>query len=534
MTIHEEGLSKEDKEELMPCEVTRHGRRNEKVFREDAYNPDGPDLINPRRKAPPRPPTQPASSYMNSHDNEEPPQQTVPRQDPHAHMFRNQRKPSSESILDATVVPNPPPVAPPAAPAPQPTSRSPRPPPMGMFLNEKTGGSHTVDTSLLDSFPSPAATGPPPPPVGDYLADVEHTGADSFHVEPVVEGWNSRGIPGPPPVGMFLKEHVGEIELPDGFGSSSSPPPPPAFAQSQAAATSPAASTQQQVTPFSSPPRSGMSMMQTMKSLWQGQAPNVRRTLLVANVAIFAYQCITTSWILIGQRSTPAWPHALTGTAAISGQPLLRDWMFTPRLATWQPHRYLTAGLVHSGILHLLLNLDLMRHAPSKLERTTGSDVYGTTFWLAVVAGNCGHALWGDAVSATGAAAGVAGLYGLYAVYEGMQAKNDKPRQQQVLANVAKGLGRQLVYGLCLPRMFSNAAQLSGFFAGAAAGLMFYLATPKTPGQRNMAVWSCWLGVALYAASRPTWRTAPLLVLRSLIQPGSLTMGRARTYLKGL
>lgn len=169
--VHDEGLSREDKDELMPCEVQRHGRRNEKLFREDAVNPDGPDIISPHRGAP-RPPTKPASAYVNVHEEVD---STMPG--PPAHMFarnnnNNHRK--IENFVDATVVsdsaPPPPPVYQEAPqPAPVPSARaSPGPPPVGMFNRD------TVDTSLLNlDFGESSAprSAPGPPPVGTSWAN---------------------------------------------------------------------------------------------------------------------------------------------------------------------------------------------------------------------------------------------------------------------------------------------------------------------------------------------------------------------------
>ena len=264
--------------------------------------------------------------------------------------------------------------------------------------------------------------------------------------------------------------------------------------------------------------------------------PDARRALMAIATVIFAYQVLTTSFFLLSQRSLPFFPHALTGTAAISGQPLLRDWMFTNRLASWQPHRYLTAGFVHSGMLHLLLNMDAIRFLPQNLERTVGSDVFGTTFLLSTIAGHLGHSLWGDAVSATGAGAGIAGLYGLFTIYEILSGRTQGGKSKEVLQTVGQGMGRQLIYSLCLPRMFSSASTISGFLTGITAGLIFHMAAPKgnAAGSKNMAVWSVWLGGLSALLFVPTLRSAPLMVLRSLFQPGSLTMGRSRMMYKGI
>jgi membrane associated rhomboid family serine protease len=259
---------------------------------------------------------------------------------------------------------------------------------------------------------------------------------------------------------------------------------------------------------------------------------DARGGLLILTGAAFAYQVLTTAFILLSQRSVSVWPHSLTGTAPASAQPLMRDWMFTSRLAKWQPHRYLTAGFAHSGILHLLLNTDAIRTLPERLEQSVGADVYGTTFALSLIAGHYGHSIWGGAISATGAGAGIAGVYGLSLIHELLRGQSGSEDRQKTIRSAGLGLGRQLLYGLCLPRMFSTAATFSGFLAGIVAGSVFTLASsPTTSGgnQRNMAVFAVWFASLSAFFLVPTLRSAPFLFLQSLFQPGSLsTMGRSR------
>ena len=332
--------------------------------------------------------------------------------------------------------------------------------------------------------------------------------------------WLPPSQPGPPPVGLFLTDETG------GPNRSRETQESVSFESATGGGSSPA--TYQA-------PSSSSGFLDSLKNIRQGQLPKVRSSLVLLNVILFTYQFLSTAYTLVGQRSTPIWPNAVTGNVAVSVQPLMRDWIFTSRLASWQPHRYLTSGFVHSGILHLILNMDSFRRIPGNLEETVGSDVFGTTVLLALVGGHFAHGVWGDAIGATGLGAGIAGLYGLFGVYEFMKVKNNPNGQKQVALSVGKGLGRQLVYGLCLPRMFSNWANLGGFAAGIAGGLVFHgTKDSSSGGKRNVAVMAVWIASLSAILLLPQLRTAPLLILRSLVQPGSLTAGRTRLFYKSI
>ena len=555
--VHEDGMSQEDKDELMPCEVKRYGRVNEKVQRGEAYNPDGPPLHNPMRKPPPRRPSKPASAYMGVHDEVE----DTTRQAP-AHLFqRHERK---KPVVDARVIPSEPERISDqqfqqhqSANSFQPHEYGPKgqAPPMGMFLDERTGGNRARAVPASVST-APPRTSPAAPPMG-LFQDAELKAPSVAPIESPSSSSSGRRTPGPPPVGLFLKDHVDTSllesfveEPPTTIGPSEVASPPMATFSTPSAASSEvdshvpatfstfsaASSASQSFGGFQKSFASSSSFSLQPRKFAENYMRDVRSSLMVANGAVFIYQVLTTAFMLMSQRSVPFWPHSLTGTAPASAQPILRDWMFTRRLAAWQPHRYLTAGFVHSGVLHFLLNTDAFRIFPEKLEQTVGADVYGTTFALSLVAGHLGHSIWGGAVSATGAGAGIAGLYGLCLVHEFIRGQNGGADRQSTLRSVGFGLGRQILYGLCLPRMFSTAATISGFLSGIVAGAVFTSSSSSSGAvggdrPRNMAVFAVWLASLSALVLLPDLRSAPLLVLQSLFQPGSLsTMGRGRFY----
>lgn len=473
--VHEDGMPKNQKDELMPCEVKRHGRINERVMREDGYNNDADPPLKvfqaSRQQSRMRLPNKPASAYMASHDSA--PSSRGNSYLPNGGTSTHDYNGGQEKVCPIPVSP----IQQSSVPASAPATRSPGPPPVGMFLQQET----------MDIF------------------GVGNSGHDTI----------SSGQPGPPPVGMFLDQA-------DEASSSYSEPAVSSFSDATGS------------TGYDTRPTflSENGLIQRLQEIRQKHLPDARSAIITFNIAFFIYHVLVTCFFLMGKKSVSIWPNALTGATAVAGQPLMRDWMFSTRLGNWQPHRYLTAGFLHSGILHLILNLDSIRKIPGQLERKMGSDVFGTVFLISIVTGHVGQAMWGEAINLTGASGGIAGLYGLFTVSEFLKTKNDRKTQQQIAMSVGKGVGRLFLYGLCLPRMFSNAAHLTGFFAGMVSGLVFTLIGPSdgssAPNRRNTAVMAVWVAATVALLCQPQWRSAPLLVLRSLVQPGSLTTGRVR------
>ena len=220
--------------------------------------------------------------------------------------------------------------------------------------------------------------------------------------------------------------------------------------------------------------------------------------------------------------------------------PLTRDWWFTARAATTQPHRYLTAGLLHGSVLHWAVNMDALRRTPAWLETGLGSAVFGTTYLMAMAAGNAGHAFWNpDNTACLGASGGICGLYGLMFVALAQMGN------QRAASQVLRGMARTIVAGLLLANI-SNASHVAGFVAGMVVGLVVgptyqksYAARRKwslqvdsysrgyrsamgfgvEPRAGRVPIWILWGAFLAYGLFNPTWRAAPQLAWRTLVRP---------------
>jgi membrane associated rhomboid family serine protease len=276
---------------------------------------------------------------------------------------------------------------------------------------------------------------------------------------------------------------------------------------------------------------------------------------MILNILLFLYQTITTLDFL-RQRHPEYWPsHAASMLAdtlvgsSLPG-PLVRDFAFSPHLAKMQPHRYLTSGFLHGGILHLLVNLDTWRRQPAWLETGLGAPLYLTTFFISIVAGNLGLARGIsnnplDPAWCLGASGGICGLYGL------MYASLIRMGNREAARRIFRGMATLTLASLFLESV-STLSHIGGFVAGVVMAIFFspsykknYMmrrknSTEYDPAPRDfrqamgfgiMATERGMLPLALlwaalacaWALAGPTFRAMPALVLKGFLFPGSLS-----------
>jgi membrane associated rhomboid family serine protease len=279
------------------------------------------------------------------------------------------------------------------------------------------------------------------------------------------------------------------------------------------------------------------------RSLDDSSALPARNTIVAACVLGFIYQSFDT--LLTLKRRFPSyWPQqafsmivdTLIGSTVNQGS-FTTNWIFHPIMARAQPHRYITAGFLHGGIVHLLLNMDSIRRMPDWLETGLGAGLYLSTFLTSIVTGHISHTYFDDFKSAClGASGGIMGLYGL--MYVCLVRMGNSRAAWLVL----RGLAWLLVYGFALGGI-SNAAHFGGFLGGVVMGISFGpryrssyallrknslevdnsprdyrsvmgLGTKATSGIFPLSVF--WAVCVLSLLSQPRLRSAPLMALRGL------------------
>lgn len=285
----------------------------------------------------------------------------------------------------------------------------------------------------------------------------------------------------------------------------------------------------------------------------QQQQP-ARNALIVLNVLMYLYQALNGIYA-IHQRHSSLWKQyavpivldSIWGSAAPS--PFTMDFVFSQRWSLKQPHRYVTSGFLHGGLVHLLLNMDALRRLPAWLETGLGRPLYLTTFLVSIVTGNLCYALLAiDSPAMThalclGASGGICGLYGL--MYVSLVRMGNLTASNRVL----KGMGMLLFYGLFMESI-SNAAHVGGFVGGLAVALLCGPSSyPKSytlrrkwslevdpfsrdygqvmgfgvrPARGLLSLKAFWFVVVMIAVWQPQWRTMPLLVWKGLRHPGSV------------
>jgi membrane associated rhomboid family serine protease len=275
---------------------------------------------------------------------------------------------------------------------------------------------------------------------------------------------------------------------------------------------------------------------------------------MTLQLLFFVYQTVAAvNFIRLGHPEYwPSHAFAMIGDALMGTSvrgPVLMDFGYSNALAQNQPHRFLTSGFLHGGILHLLVNLDTMRRQPSWLETGLGAPLYVTTFLISVVGGNLAH-FFGindpfDRTLVLGASGGICGLYGL------MYGSLVRMGNAKAASRIVRGMAIMIVSGFFVESI-SSMSHIGGFLCGVAMSIFFspsyrkdysmrrknsaeFDAYPRDfrqvmgfgvmPTERGMLPLSLlWAGaVVALVATRSEFRQMPALVAKGLLFPGSLT-----------
>jgi len=168
------------------------------------------------------------------------------------------------------------------------------------------------------------------------------------------------------------------------------------------------------------------------------------------------------------------------------------DFIHQKVLTRYQPHRYLTAGLLHGSLWHLLLNMRYLSRIPRWVEDNGGSDgkgwctgwpLYITTYLLSIIVGNRVHdyAAGGKVLSSISAGSGAAaaglgrmclgasgGICGLNGLRFGMLRRMENRIESKAVLKDMLVLG---VIGALVDGV-SNAAHVGGFICGLGVAML--------------------------------------------------------------
>ena len=277
-----------------------------------------------------------------------------------------------------------------------------------------------------------------------------------------------------------------------------------------------------------------------------------KTALIGLQILFYMYQIITT--ITMVRRKFPSyWPeHAMEmivdsvwGSAVVNG-PLTKTFGFSAAFRK-VPHRYLTSGFFHSGLLHLLVNLGVMSNQANWLATGLGGPLYGITFLGSIIAGNMAHALNSpdklfDVGMVLGSSAGIAGLFGLMFVCVTRIARVNPTNGGASSGQIFRGMAILIGLGLWMDNV-SVAMTIGGFFGGMLIGILCgprydtdYAMRRKnsagydpqnidyrrvmgfgiTPTRGRIPLNILWTALFCIAMSNPGIRSAPLTIVRGL------------------
>jgi len=165
--------------------------------------------------------------------------------------------------------------------------------------------------------------------------------------------------------------------------------------------------------------------------------------------------------------------------------------------------RLVTAGFLHGGILHILMNSWVLFDLGAQVEELYGSSRMLVIYFLSTVGGFYASAVWSVAVS-VGASAGLFGLVGAM-IALGLRHRN--AMGAAIRGMYLRGAVIGLAFGMIGAFHVDNAAHIGGLAAGFASG---YLA--GTPSRQawvenvwRVAGWLCILTTAFCFAQMYLW-----------------------------
>ena len=163
---------------------------------------------------------------------------------------------------------------------------------------------------------------------------------------------------------------------------------------------------------------------------------------------------------------------------------------WAPGIVNGQWWRLVTAGFLHGGLIHILINSVSLFDLGQQVEERFGVRRYLVIYFVSTVVGFWASTWWSPAVPSVGASAGIFGLIGaMIALGTGRHAS----ARLQTGSNYLRWAGYSLLLGFVLPNI-DNAAHVGGLAGGFVTA---YLAgTPKlseTAGERlwRALAWLC-------------------------------------------
>ena len=163
---------------------------------------------------------------------------------------------------------------------------------------------------------------------------------------------------------------------------------------------------------------------------------------------------------------------------------------YGPAISAGQWWRLITAGFLHGGLLHLLMNSWVLFDLGSSTEENYGTSRYLVFYFISTITGFLASLYWSPVIPSVGSSAGIFGLLGAMVAF-GVRDKSSYG------AAVRNHYMQWAIYAVVLSALMSqtdNAAHVGGFSGGFA--IAYAAGTPRYRGVMEQ-VWRGAAGVSL-------------------------------------
>ena len=202
-------------------------------------------------------------------------------------------------------------------------------------------------------------------------------------------------------------------------------------------------------------------------------APPITRMLIAANVAVFLLMVVNgvSFWWPTGEQIFP-W-GADYGPAVLTGQ-------------YW---RMFTAVFVHSGAVHIAMNMWCLWQLGTLAERIFGRSAFLTLYVLSGIAGNVLSIAVNPGVLGVGASGAIFGIAGaLIAMLKFGNLRIPKEHIKPILSSLVSFAVYNLIIGASI-RVIDNWAHVGGLVCGLLIGFLLSLNTASAESYRRAKTW---------------------------------------------
>ena len=167
-------------------------------------------------------------------------------------------------------------------------------------------------------------------------------------------------------------------------------------------------------------------------------------------------------------------------------------------LASGEWWRLVTAGFLHGGLLHILMNSWVLFDLGPQVEEIYGTSRMLVIYFVSTVVGFCLSAVWSPAIPSVGASAALMGLIGAM-IALGVRHKN--PIGSAIRGTYMRWAIYIILFGLLPGLRVDNAAHIGGLAAG--FGIAYLAGLRRLEGSWTERLWrgASWICILLTAVS---------------------------------